>query len=106
MPATPSGDTLRFHDKENLYESLVSHLRETCPSDIEGIRSNMLREVAIAAVAHVNSDGLCWLFALLCALGYLVLRGTLGRTTETTLGAYYDIVKLAPKQDNQTISLP
>jgi type VI secretion system protein ImpK len=49
---------------------------------------------------------LCSVFALICALGYLALRGTLGSTTETTLSAYNDVVKLAPKQANLTITLP
>ena len=48
---------------------------------------------------------LCSVFALICALGYLALRGTLGSTTETTLSAYNDVVKLAPKQANLTIAL-
>ena len=51
-------DQLMYFDKENLYDSIVSHWRETCPSDIAGIRPNMLREVAIAAVARANSYGL------------------------------------------------
>lgn len=49
---------------------------------------------------------LCSVFALICALGYMGLRGTLGSTTETTLSAYNDVVKLAPKQANLTITLP
>ena len=45
---------------------------------------------------------LCSMFALICALGYVAVR----RTTETTLSAYNDVVKLAPKQANLTITLP
>lgn len=49
---------------------------------------------------------LCSVFALVCALGYMGLRTVLGSGTETTLSAYNDVVKLAPRQANLTITLP
>ena len=49
---------------------------------------------------------LCSVFALVCALGYMGLRTVLGNGTETTLSAYNDVVKLAPRQANLTITLP
>ena len=49
---------------------------------------------------------LCSVFALVCALGYMGLRTMLGSRTETTLSAYNDVVKLAPRQANLTITLP
>ena len=45
-------------------------------------------------------------FALICALGYGGLRSMLGRSTSSTLSAYNDIVKLAPRAANLTITLP
>ena len=49
---------------------------------------------------------LCSVFALVCALGYMGLRTMLGSSTQTTLSAYNDVVKLAPRQANLTITLP
>ena len=49
---------------------------------------------------------LCSVFALICALGYIGLRGMLGRGTQNTLAAYNDVVKLAPRQATLTITLP
>jgi type VI secretion system protein ImpK len=49
---------------------------------------------------------LCSVFGLICALGYMGLRTMLGNTTETTMSAYNDIVKLAPRSANLTITLP
>ena len=49
---------------------------------------------------------LCSVFALICALGYLGLRTMLGNSTETRMNAYSDIVKLAPRAANLTITLP
>ena len=49
---------------------------------------------------------LCSVFALICALGYIGLRGMLGNTTKNSMNAYNDVVKLAPKQANLTITLP
>ena len=48
----------------------------------------------------------CSVFALICALGYIGLRTMLGSQTKTTLASYNDVVKLAPKQANLTITLP
>ncbi|USX11295.1 type IVB secretion system protein IcmH/DotU [Oxalobacteraceae bacterium OTU3REALA1] len=49
---------------------------------------------------------LCSVFALIGALGYIGLRSMLGHSTETSMSAYNDVVKLAPKQANLTITLP
>jgi type VI secretion system protein ImpK len=45
-------------------------------------------------------------FALICLVGYLALRTTLGRATETRMAAYNDVVKMAPRAANLTITLP
>ena len=49
---------------------------------------------------------LCSVFALICALGYIGLRSSLSKTTEGKMNQYSDIVKLAPRQANLTITLP
>jgi type VI secretion system protein ImpK len=49
---------------------------------------------------------LCSVFALICILGYIGLRTSLGHGTEERMGAYNDVVKLAPKSANITITLP
>jgi type VI secretion system protein ImpK len=49
---------------------------------------------------------LCSMFALICALGYMGLRIMLDNGTETTMSAYNNIVKLAPRSANLTITLP
>lgn len=49
---------------------------------------------------------LCSVFGLICALGYMGLRSTLAKSTETQISAYNDIVKLAPRSANLTITLP
>jgi type VI secretion system protein ImpK len=49
---------------------------------------------------------LCSVFGLICVLGYLGLRTSLGRGTEERIAAYNDVVKLAPRQANLTITLP
>lgn len=49
---------------------------------------------------------LCSVFALIGALGYLGLRAMLDNTTATTMSAYNNIVKLAPRPANLTITLP
>jgi type VI secretion system protein ImpK len=49
---------------------------------------------------------LCSMFALICALGYMGLRTMLDNGTETTMSAYNNIVKLAPRSANLTITLP
>ncbi len=49
---------------------------------------------------------LCSVFALIGALGYMGLRTMLGKSTETSMNAYNDIVKLAPRSANLTITLP
>lgn len=61
-------------------------------------------------VNQLRSDmplwGLCCMFALICALGYLGLRTMLENTTESTMSAYNGIVKLAPRSANLIITLP
>lgn len=54
----PQRDQLMYFDKENLYDSIIQHWRDTCPEDIAGIKPNMLREAAIAAVARADSCGI------------------------------------------------
>jgi type VI secretion system protein ImpK len=49
---------------------------------------------------------LCSVFALICALGYTGLRASLGANTNSKIGGYTDIVKLAPRSANLTITLP
>ena len=49
---------------------------------------------------------LCSVFALVCALGYIGLRTSLSKTTTQQMSAYNDVVKLAPKSANLTITLP
>ena len=49
---------------------------------------------------------LCSVFALICALGYLGLRTMLAKQTQAQINAYNDIVKLAPRVANLSITLP
>lgn len=49
---------------------------------------------------------LCSVFGLICVLGYIGLRTSLERGTERRVAAYNDVVKLAPRQANLTITLP
>lgn len=49
---------------------------------------------------------LCSVFGLICVLGYIGLRASLQRGTEQRVAAYNDVVKLAPRQANLTITLP
>ncbi|CAN7575024.1 type IVB secretion system protein IcmH/DotU [Duganella sp. LjRoot269] len=49
---------------------------------------------------------LCSVFGLICVLGYIGLRTSLDHGTEQRVAAYNDIVKLAPRQANLTITLP
>ena len=56
--------------------------------------------------AFAQARVLCSVFALIGALGYIGLRSMLGHSTETSMSAYNDVVKLAPKQANLTITLP
>ncbi|MEO7495929.1 MAG: type IVB secretion system protein IcmH/DotU [Massilia sp.] len=49
---------------------------------------------------------LCSVFALICVLGFIALRASLGKHTEQQMSAYNDVVKLAPKAANLTITLP
>ena len=49
---------------------------------------------------------LCSVFGLICVLGYIGLRASLGHTTEKSMNAYSDVVKLAPRPANVTITLP
>jgi type VI secretion system protein ImpK len=58
----------------------------------------------------LRSDVPLWVlfsvFGLICALGYLGLRTSLGRTAEARMNAYNDVVKMAPRAANLTITLP
>lgn len=45
-------------------------------------------------------------FALVCVLGYVGLRTSLNRHTDQRLQAYHDVVKMAPRTANLTITLP
>ncbi|TWI69230.1 type VI secretion system protein ImpK [Pseudoduganella lurida] len=49
---------------------------------------------------------LCSVFALICVLGYIGLRTSLSSTTGKGINAYSDVVKLAPRAANLTITLP
>jgi type VI secretion system protein ImpK len=49
---------------------------------------------------------LCSVFALIGALGYVGLRTSLTRNTEAKINAYNDVVRLAPRAANLTITLP
>jgi type VI secretion system protein ImpK len=49
---------------------------------------------------------LCSVFALICILGYIGLRATLSRNTQNQMNAYSDVVKMAPRAANLTITLP
>lgn len=45
-------------------------------------------------------------FALICALGYIGLRTTLANNTRQQMAAHNDVVKMAPRSANLTITLP
>nr|WP_229505075.1 type IVB secretion system protein IcmH/DotU [Massilia mucilaginosa] len=49
---------------------------------------------------------LCSVFGLICILGYLGLRTSLNKGTDERMSAYNDVVKLAPRAANLTITLP
>jgi len=49
---------------------------------------------------------LCSVFALICVVGYIGLRASLVKNTEQRMAAYNDVIKLAPKAANLTITLP
>jgi type VI secretion system protein ImpK len=49
---------------------------------------------------------LCSVFGLICILGYIGLRASLDKTSADRMNAYNDVVKLAPKSANLTITLP
>jgi len=61
-------------------------------------------------VHKLRSDLPLWvlasMFALICALGYIALRTSLGSSTEERMTAYNDVVKMAPRAANLTITLP
>lgn len=62
-------------------------------------------------IAHkLRSDLPMWVlysvFGLICVLGYIGLRTSLGHTSEERMNAYSDVVKMAPRQANLTITLP
>lgn len=49
---------------------------------------------------------LCSVFGLICVLGYIGLRTSLDHNAESRMNAYNDVVKLAPRAANLTITLP
>ncbi|AXA90928.1 type IVB secretion system protein IcmH/DotU [Massilia sp. YMA4] len=49
---------------------------------------------------------MCSVFGLVCVLGFLGLRTTLSHHTENKMTAYNDVVKMAPRAANLTITLP
>jgi type VI secretion system protein ImpK len=49
---------------------------------------------------------LCSVFGLICVLGYVGLRTSLAKTSADRMNAYNDVIKLAPKSANLTITLP
>jgi type VI secretion system protein ImpK len=49
---------------------------------------------------------LCSVFALISALAYIGLRTSLSHQTEQQVSAYNDVVRMAPRQANITITLP
>lgn len=62
-------------------------------------------------VAHkLRSDLPLWVlftvFGLICALGYIGLRTNLAGNTEQRMALHHDVVKMAPRQANLTITLP
>jgi type VI secretion system protein ImpK len=61
-------------------------------------------------VHKLRSDLPLWvlasMFALICALGYIALRTSLGSSTQERMTAYNDVVKMAPRAANLTITLP
>jgi type VI secretion system protein ImpK len=62
-------------------------------------------------IAHkLRSDLPMWalysVFGLICVLGYIGLRTSLGHTSEERMAAHNDVVKMAPRQANLTITLP
>lgn len=46
------------------------------------------------------------MFGLICVLGYVGLRTSLAKTSADRMNAYNDVIKLAPKSANLTITLP
>ncbi|QJE02019.1 DotU family type IV/VI secretion system protein [Massilia forsythiae] len=61
-------------------------------------------------IHKLRSDLPLWVlgsvFGLICVLGFIGLRTSLGRTSETRMNAYNDVVKMAPRAANLTITLP
>lgn len=49
---------------------------------------------------------LCSVFGLICVLGYIGLRTSLSHTTENRIAGYTDVIKMAPRAANLTITLP
>ncbi|GGY55872.1 hypothetical protein [Pseudoduganella albidiflava] len=49
---------------------------------------------------------LATMFMLICALGYIGLRTMIGKNIEQRMAAYNDVVKMAPRAANLTITLP
>jgi type VI secretion system protein ImpK len=58
----------------------------------------------------LRSDVPLWalysVFGLICVLGFIGLRTSLSHTTEQRINAYNDVVKMAPRAANLTITLP
>jgi type VI secretion system protein ImpK len=55
---------------------------------------------------NVPMWALCSLFGLISALGFLGLRSSLAKNTDSRMQAYNDVVKLAPRPAHLTITLP
>lgn len=63
-----------------------------------------------AIIHKLRNDVPLWVlgsvFALICVLGYIGMRASLDKTSADRMNAYNDVVKLAPKSANLTITLP
>jgi hypothetical protein len=51
-------EQLMYYDKEALYDSIIAHWEENSPEAIEGMEADMLRNIAIAAVARCAGYGI------------------------------------------------
>lgn len=51
-------EQLMYYDKEALYDSIVAHWEENSPEAIAGLDPDMLRKVAVAAVARCSGYGI------------------------------------------------
>ena len=61
VPITLNDDQreqLMYYDKEALYDSIIVHWQKNSPEAIEGLETEVLREIAIAAVARCTGYGI------------------------------------------------